>query len=205
MYYTTTTSITGQLPFRCRKQYTNSGAEPYTKDSIMSGEQFVAHLRRAMPDRETLEEYGLDPDEVADIQATFVAHARTSNGFTASNEIEQMLADFDCSKVEVGLVRFLERGEGHSLGKVFAFCEADRLILRPDGAIVMLPHSGTGGEIRCAASPAQFLDAIALFADMIADKSAWKGKTNIAAERCATAAGVPSDGDFYRLLCGFFE
>ena len=171
----------------------------------MSGEQFVAHLRRAMPDRETLEEYGLDPDEVADIQATFVAHARTSNGFTASNEIEQMLADFDCSKVEVGLVRFLERGEGHSLGKVFAFCEADRLILRPDGAIVMLPHSGTGGEIRCAASPAQFLDAIALFADMIADKSAWKGKTNIAAERCATAAGVPSDGDFYRLLCGFFE
>ncbi len=170
----------------------------------MSGEQFVAHLRRAMPDRETLKEYGLDADEVDDIQATFVAHVRTSNGFTASNEIEQMLADFDCSKVEVGLVRFLERGEGHSLGKVFAFCEADRLILRPDGAIVMLPHGESGGEIRCADSPAQFLDTIALFVDMRANKAAWKGKTNIAAERCATAAGVPSDSDFYRLLCGFF-
>ncbi len=171
----------------------------------MSGEQFVAHLRRAMPNRETLEEYGLDADEVADIQATFVAPARTSSGFIAGNEINQMMADFDCSKVEVGLVRFLEQGEGHSLGRVFAMCEADRLILRPDGAIVMLPHGGTGGEIPCAVSPAQFLNAIATFVDMRTDKSAWKGKTDIAAERCAAAAGVPSDSDFYRLLCGFFE
>ena len=155
-----------------------------------------------MPQRHVLADYGLNDDEIADIQATFVARRRSASADPAASEAERMIVEFDCSRVEIGLVRLHGEITGHPEGLVFASCEADPLVVRADGCIAMLDHAvGQKIALLCAADSERFLDAMTVYVDHRAAKDTDRCRTD-AAEECAKAAGGAQYRDFYRLLCG---
>lgn len=174
----------------------------------MNAEDFVARLRDAMPSQESLADYGLDDEEIDAIQLTFIAKPRDQVQSTqeSNHEIQRLIRDFDCSTVEIGLVRFCNEFAHLQSGERFAFCEADSVLLRKDGAVALYAHSAPDSLLlECAADSERFLDALAEFVEVQKKKRDWEGRVQEAAIRCATAAGGEKYLDFYRLLCAFLE
>lgn len=169
----------------------------------MNAETFVQHLKSAMPDRADLEDYGLDEDEIRQIRGALQAHRRGTDGAPAT-EIERLVSEFDCTRVEVGAVRFDDRATAHRFGTAFGRCEADPLVVTRGGSVVMVDHADPGGRrVSCASDSERFLDALARFVSIQHDRGEWRGRPDEAAESCALAAGGEQHTEFYRILCSF--
>jgi hypothetical protein len=98
---------------------------------------------------------------------------------------------------------FADQLESTPQGVMFAHCEADFLVLRPDGAIAMVDHSAMESPyIECAIDAESFLDALALFINVVRDRASWVGRREEAVELCTNAAGGPKYREFFQLLCG---
>ena len=174
----------------------------------MLGSEFLAVVGKAMPDREGLEEYGLDDDEIDAIQSTFSYTAREtqSSPVEPASELERMILDNDCSAIEIGLVRFLERPESHSQGVAVACCEADPVVVRSDGSVGVYDHGDPDSVVmECAGNPESFLDGLAAFIEVRANKSDWQGRHESAAHHCSVKAGGSAYTDFFATLCGFLQ
>lgn len=160
----------------------------------MKAEAFLQLVKRSMPDRSQLAAHGLDEEEIRDIQSLFVAPARGVAAPQGVTELERMIIEFDCSKLTNGPVRFNDRLEVHAPGKCFALCEADPLVILPDGRVGLVDHAVPDRVHEfCAASPDQFLDALAL------DKRGDQSSIEALAEY-ANAAGGLEYTDFYRMF-----
>lgn len=172
----------------------------------MTADEFLRHLEQAMPERASLEGHGLDKDEIEALQATFVAPARATTTATEVSEVERMVLDFDCSKIEVGLVRFNDGPAASPHGTCFAYCEADPLVVLRDGRIALFDHASPRTLLQpCAPDSSRFFDAMAAFVSLRREKAAWKGRAEEAATRCAEAAGGREYRAFYRGLVAFLE
>lgn len=156
------------------------------------------------PSREELIEYGLDEAEIEDIRGTFSVTTRPLVGDVGGDEVSKMILKNDCSQLAIGLLRFVVRPIEHSKGKIVAYCEADPVIVRWDGVIVMCDHAGgVDVDIECARDSEKFLDAIGKFAEIRKNKLQWKGRFDDAVEISAGLAGNINSRDFYKILCGF--
>jgi hypothetical protein len=175
----------------------------------MRAEEFVQRLQAVMPSRECLQDYGLDEDEIEDVQSTFIAVRRNvgqAKEALSSSEIERLFELFDCTQVEIGLIRFGNRPTNHDNGICFAECEADLLVLNHDGRIVLYDHDhGADEGLPCAVNASYFLDALAEFLTIRHDKQIWKGRVLEAASKCAHVAGGTEYQKFYELLCAFLR
>ena len=172
----------------------------------MKADAFVRHLQRAKPDRATLEEYGLDEEEIEEIESTFTASRRLPHAEGVLSEAVRMVVEFDCAKLEVGPICF--NGEPRPLAKgvCFAVCEADPLMVVDSGAVVLCDHEEPERvQLACAADAERFLDALARFVTVRQDRERWMGKVEEASALCAEAAGGASYSDFYRMLCAFLH
>lgn len=170
----------------------------------MRSEEFVVALQDAMPPSEELEAHGLGPDEIASVQATFRPVPRESHSISGS-ELEKMILDYDCSSVEVGLIRFLDRPQEFLFGTQVAVCEADPIVVSPSGAVQLLDHANPADAMGCAADSEMFLEALSAFLAIRREKSKWKGRVNAAAEVCAQKAGGSAYAPFFQLLCSFLR
>lgn len=171
----------------------------------MHSSDFLKVLHEAMPAHAELEEYGLDPEEIDEVQASFrSAPSKSSIGVaTAKSELERMILEYDCSTVEVGLIRFLPAPHPCRQGVQIAYCEADPIIVDASGLVTMHDHGDPQKSIECAADSERFLDALSVFIALRREKSQWKGRVEEAAGLCAAKAGGSSYMPFFRLLCGY--
>ena len=172
----------------------------------MTADEFLRHLEQAMPERSSLEAHGLDEDDIEAIQSTYVAPLRATTTASDVSEVERLVLDFDCSNVEVGLVRFNDRPMASPRGTCFAYCEADPLVVLRDERVALCDHASPQTIVLlCARDSSRFLDAMAAFVSLRRDKAAWKGRVEQAATRCAHSAGGPEYQAFYRSLVAFLE
>src|SRR5690349_18301511 len=105
----------------------------FTWELNMRNADFLVALQNVMPPRAELEAFGLSLDEIERVQATFRSIPRKQPSSVSRSELERMILDNDCSTVEVGLIRFLERPREHRHGVQVAFCEADSIVVSPAG------------------------------------------------------------------------
>lgn len=172
----------------------------------MNAEEFLRHVEGAMPDRSALEEYGLDADEIDNIQATFTAPRRGPTSSAALSEVERLVLEFDCSKLEIGLVRFSDQLTALPEGSCFGACEADPLLVTAEGTIALSDHAHPGSILQaCAADAHRFLDGLATLVRLRSEKAAWMGRVEEAADVCAESAGGSQYREFFRSLCAFLE
>lgn len=172
----------------------------------MRAEEFVEFLAASMPSRQSLEEYGLDQEEILDVQSTFKAERLLppEAGMEPSGpEIERLLRYFDCSRVQVGLIQFFRTGVDRPDGLSFARLEGDILVVRLDGTV--WAYEAERPRCPCAVDSARFLDALGTFLRIRREKSVWAGRVLEAARACARAAGGSAYQPFYEELCGFLH
>jgi hypothetical protein len=171
----------------------------------MLSAEFLAALNEAMPAQAELEDYGLEPEEIEAVQASFRSTPRKLPAQTTAGktELEKLVSEHDCSTVEVGLIRFLPRPRVHHCGMQVAYCEADAVVVGAAGGVAMHDHDEPAKSLKCAANSERFLDALAAFVAMRCQKSQWKGRVEEAAKACATKAGGEEYVPFFRLLCGY--
>jgi len=174
----------------------------------MHATEFLEIVHRAMPTREELESFGLDDDEIVEVQRTFTSKARlpSNNRRIAKDEVEKMILENDCSSVEIGAVQFLNEPASHAHGTVVALCEADRLVVRQDGSVVVYDHADPERiQMECAVDSEHLLDGLAAFVEIRRNRSKWRGRTQEAAAVCANKAGGAAYTDFFASLCGFLQ
>jgi len=172
----------------------------------MKAEEFIRTISEAAPSDDVLANYGLDNAEIEDIQKTFQAFPRTSAPVPpdGSGEVGRLIAEFDCTSLEVGLIRFDPQITELNLGFRFGVCEADPLVIVKDGSVVMYDHSGSPASLlHCALDSELFLDALAVFVEIRARKKEWKGRQVEATKKCCAASGDPNSINFYGMLCSF--
>jgi hypothetical protein len=174
---------------------------------IMINKDFLLALQKVIPSASELEKYGLDPDEIKGVQSTFQYITRnmlkTSSDY--KSELEKMILENDCSTIEIGLIRFLDKPYEHAYGKQVAFCESDPIIVQFDGTVAMYDHSVSDNMLACAINSEKFLDALHSFIMIRHEKAKWRGRGAEAAQVCANLAGGNKYLDFFRLLCGFLN
>lgn len=174
----------------------------------MLASTFVDSLSSAMPTLKTLKAYGLTKEEAVEIQATFLAPKRilSSPNTVRVDELRRLMQEYDCSTVEIGPIQFQAEMSVHRAGELFAYCEADPLIIRPDNTICCLDHSLPDSKpYDCGRNGEHFLEALAMFVEMVKNRMQWKGRSEEAATKCAIAAGSISYIDFYSGICGFSD
>jgi hypothetical protein len=173
----------------------------------VKAEEFVAALRFAMPSAASLSIYGLDDQEIRNIQASFDLRRReVADESTVAGEIGRLISSFESGSIEIGLVRFSDSLESSDHGWRFGFCEADPLYVTHAGNVVLLDHTCLHvGALRCASTPERFLDALALRACMGRDRETWRGRASEAASRCCIESGEPESIAFHEMMCAFLD
>lgn len=180
--------------------------DPRTWREVMNAKQFCDFLAQMMPTREELEEWELDEAEIEDVQQSFLGEPRSGNVSERATELERLISAYDCSKVEVGLVRFLDAPRKVELGTRVAYFEADHIVVVPSGEVVLcdwrLPKEVW---LSCARDSESFLDGLSVFLRQIRDRERWSGRESLVAQRCATAAGGTEYLPFFQALCPVFR
>ena len=82
-----------------------------------------------------------------------------------------MIVEFDCSRLELGLVRFNDHLISLPAGSCFGACEADPIVVTEDGTIGLCDHARPDSVHQlCAADAERFLDGMATFVSLRGDK-----------------------------------
>lgn len=174
----------------------------------MNAEEFVTAVERSMPTRETLIEYGLDEDEIDGIQAAFrcPSRGRATVPRGSVSELERLVIEYDCSTLEVSLLRFTEAPKSHEDGVIVAYWEADPVMVTNSGEIVAIDHENPNGKSTpCGADSERFLAAIAFLVEGIGKKAQWRGRAAELAEACAERAGGAVFSGFFGSLTAFLD
>ncbi|WP_254512204.1 hypothetical protein [Anatilimnocola floriformis] len=174
----------------------------------MDADEFVTRLRAAMPSGEELEEYGLDEEEIRDIQATFIVKKNdTGQAWKGGCEVERLIREYDCSQLEIGGLRFAGvASEYPTGGQILGDFDNNPLVLNAAGEVIVCERVAPASVfMKCAVDCDRFLDALANFVCIRKDKSNWKGRATEAATRCAQLAGGNDCLKFYQVLCGFID
>lgn len=173
----------------------------------MRSEDFVQLLNKLAPRwREQAKTFGLSDEEADDIAMESSVRPRSPTPIDAGDdELLRLINRYDCSRLSVpGGISF--RSEVlHDKQRAFVAAEeADPIIIRSDGKVVLLDHASPDFVIAaCAANGAAFLDALGILLDvpegLQRGEHAWRRMT----EQCTAAAGGEEYRKFWTTKCAF--
>lgn len=170
----------------------------------MKAREFCENLLAVMPTRAELEDYGLDEEDIESIEACFSAKKRDRVFDGDGSELERLVYEYDCSRVQVGLVRFLEEPIACSEGREIGSLEVDPIVVLGDCRVAVLDMLDRRRvQFICSLDSEGFLKALATYALQVRRQDDWKGKSDEAARQCCVAAGGNEYFSFWRVLCSF--
>lgn len=178
----------------------------------MIAEEFVRKLSSVAPPIESLLEIGLSETEAESFRDRYVCKPKSIPlPLIASNEILDLVIQWDVNLMEIGMVRLLDtpsihRGSGIQIG----FVEADPLVMLDTSLELVVEELGTTGHIlwKSAQSPGQFLDALLVAANFFSKRTVGvvdfddSETAKTTADECASIAGGDEHIDFYYMLLG---
>jgi len=167
----------------------------------MKAEQFVDRLRAAAPSREELASFGLSPDDTDAIRSIYRCPETGARPPPGASEAERLHTLFDCSRVEVSYVRLdVQSVTETPLGTTIGAWEADPIVFRPDGQVVVVDHGDTSRVIFPVAHSAEaFLDALIVVAETPKQNAAERAS---ALRKCIDAAGGDEFSGLWKALLG---
>lgn len=177
----------------------------------MDASQFAEHVIRVTPSVEQIMSTGLSRDDAIKVanRAQYKRRSRPLD-LEESNQVLALLKHWDLSKLEIGMISFLDQPHFEDGSVHIGEVEADPLLVALDTGAICVEELGTGGHLlwRVAGDDEKFLDALAaayqFFKDRLLDTIDWSD-TKIArrfAEKCASLAGGDEYLTFYLMLLG---
>ena len=168
----------------------------------MNAYDFVRVVRATAPDRGSLVSAGLEAAEIGKVLQMFTCPERAAAVRASSprDELERLLAEYDCSRLEIGVFRFVSPASSHESGRLVGYLEADAVTLGEDGRVGWHDHhdGGRAPGVVCAQSGAAFLDALA---HRVRGRGAPRDSVAMSAA-CARRAGVAPASAFWAILGG---
>jgi hypothetical protein len=181
----------------------------------MELETFVKELAAAAPSAADLERCGLSTEQARIFIKSFLCVKREHplSATNGSDQLLELLRQWDLSKVEIGMMRFPNPPTERS-GKLCVGCvEVDPLVILPDTGEVVVYELGTKEHLLChvAKSGSKMLDAMVIAARFLEkcavgtiDFDNYEAALSVALE-CASAAGGDRYLKFYKMLLGAEE
>jgi hypothetical protein len=180
----------------------------------MEKELFVERLRKLAPSKEDLlKSFKISDDSVKRFTEGYYCYAKSERGINlfSNNSLLSLLQHYDCSKVEIGVVNFIEEVveevDYYEIGNI----EQDILSLNKiTQEVEVLDYLQTSHVIwKCAANGDKFLDALLVaaifFTSRLKDPSLMQNNS-YAFEQvnlCTQNAGGDIYTDFYKMLLGY--
>jgi hypothetical protein len=173
---------------------------------------FVKELAKLAPSASDLEKSGFSKDQARRLVESFLCVKREHRlpVVSGSDQLLELLREWDLSKIEIGMVRFPE-SPTEQLGKLCVGCvEADPLVILPGTGEIVVHEFGTKEHLLwpVAQSGAKLLDAMLIAARFLEQRGSaridfddYKAARSVALE-CASAAGGDKYFDFYSMLLG---
>jgi hypothetical protein len=173
---------------------------------------FVQELAALAPSASDLEKSGFSKEEGMRLVDSFLCVKRVQPlpVVSGSDQLLELLREWDLSKVEIGMIRFPEPPTERS-GKMCVGCvESDPLVIVPGTGELVVYELGTKEHLLwpVARSGSTLLDAMLIAARFLEQRGTGTIDFNdfkaagITAAECATAAGGDRYLDFYRMLVG---
>jgi hypothetical protein len=169
----------------------------------MLAEEFVDVLRKAAPSRIALTNYGLEPDEVAQILASFECRIRKDKKVEDHNQsqLERLIYVYDCAAVEVASLRLVGAPLRYGEGRIVGHWEADPVVLCDNGRVEAYDHAQPGVKLAdCATNGDRFLAALSLVVQARATPKESRGSIAEVASTCAATAGLEGEPVFWASL-----
>jgi hypothetical protein len=175
----------------------------------MTAEEFVVELAKSAPALEDLLEQGLTQKAARAFRRSLTPKKRAVPGRApkGAGEVGRLLTSYDCSAIEVGMVRFgaapARRGGGWEVGLV----EADHLVVdSKSGALEVLERGHSTHVLwRCAATGEAFLGALARAAAVLSQRAVGEVPKRALVKHvreCAALAGGDEYEAFFKMLVG---
>lgn len=177
----------------------------------MAPDIFVKQLAALAPTPAELERLGLPKEEARRWIESFLCierkHPLQADG--GSDELMTFLRNWDCSNIEIGMIRFPDPPAARP-GAMYVGCvEADPLLMLTDTGEIAVYELGTNKLLWWVArSGAHLLEAILLAARFLEARGSGRIDFNDytaarhSASECASAAGGDEFLDFYKMLLG---
>ncbi len=173
---------------------------------------FVKVLAEAAPNAPELEKCGFSNEQATDFIKSFLCVQRDRPLLleSGSNQLLELVREWDLSKVEIGMIRFPEP-PSERLGSIcVGYVEVDPLVILADTDEIAVHELGTKEHLLwvVAKCGSKLLDALVIAARFLARRAVGtidfddsKLARSISIE-CATAAGGDKYLDFYKMLLG---
>jgi len=173
---------------------------------------FAKVLAEAAPNASELQKCRFSREQAEEFAKSFLCvrrkHPLPLGG--GSDQLLELLREWDLSKVEIGMIRFPEPPTERS-GEICVGCvEADPMVILADTGEVAVHESGTKEHVlwAVAMSGSKLLDAMVIAARFLAQRAIgtidfddYNAARSISLA-CATAAGGDEYLDFYNMLLG---
>lgn len=174
----------------------------------MTAESFCRELAALAPSSELLQSLGLSPEEADHVRQSYCCRP---TGTTAESEdhLVQLLTAWDLRSVGIGMIAFQHPPTASQAGLRVGTVEADHLVLRSAGEIVVEDLAGSArvlwevadnsdAFLRALIPAASFLTARAM------ERVGWEdfAAARATAERCASLAGGERFLPFFLMLLG---
>jgi hypothetical protein len=179
----------------------------------MTPEYFVLKLKELSPTKEILAANGFGDEEIAQIMKSYICVPRAGDVNAPSDALLRLLSAYDCSNLEVGLIRFKEEFVEEAAYYIVGEVEADILVIsKTTKEVCVLDHTVPEHVVSfCASTSDAFLGALLSFASFLFQRL--KDETlfdNTAFTKhwvhlCAEKAGGEKYLDFYKMLLGDSE
>ena len=173
---------------------------------------FIHELAASAPSASDLEKCGFSTEQARDFTESFlcVKRVRPLPVVNGSDQLLELLRQWDLSKVEIGMMRFPDSPTERS-NKICVGCvEADPLVILPDTGEIAVHELGTKAHLLwlVAMSGSELLDAMVIAARFFAMRTVGRidfddrDAARSVAFECASAAGGNRYVDFYKMLLG---
>ena len=174
----------------------------------MEKELFVEKLNLLAPSPEDFKQYNLTEEYIQNIISSYKCLVKTKNNNSYTNDLLlSLLNSYDCSKVEIGLVRFLE----NPIEKVgfYQVGNIDLEILAIDkitSQVEVIDHDNLEYVIwECASNSKNFLDALLVSAEYFVSQLKNSSEEDYAiiskyVNYCTEIAGGEQYMAFYKML-----
>lgn len=178
----------------------------------MEPDVFVEKLKALAPSASDLEKSGFSREEAARLVESFICVKRKCplpilNG---SDQLLQLLRQWDLSKVEIGMIRFPEPPTQVEEKVFIGSVEADPMVIQCSTGEIAVQESGTKEHVLwpVAKNGSMLLDAMLIAARFLEMRGSGEidfdddNAAQSVALECAAATGGNAYLDFYKMLLG---
>lgn len=174
----------------------------------MKASEFVEGLKRISVRKDLLKKQGVTDQFIEHRKRSYLAAYKGGESVSQCSLVE-LVENYDCSNLEIGMIRFDERIEEKGRFVFFGRFEVDNLVIDiTSGSVIMLECGLDHVLYDCAQNDSSFLEAILNTAVFLERRSVEDGLyeneelNNQMAEEFGDIAGGEKYYDFYKMMLG---